>query len=104
MNVYGHAQTTSLVRDEAEQIVLERLVVGVRRLAARGITCVDSRGVLSRRLGEIQAPKIRGLELHGHTAGATLRLECRCDNSLEVGVERWWNPCEVEVGQIASEQ
>ena len=78
MDVDGHAEPPSLARDIAEEPILQRLVLGVRRLSAVDVARVDTAGGGRVRGLEVERTQVGRLELLGDAP------PCRCASSVGV--------------------
>ncbi len=102
--MHGEPEPPRLVGDDPEQVVLQRLVLGVRGRPAVHVPGVHPVG--RRRVGgrEVQAPQVGRLELDRHRPGLLLSLERRHDDADDVLVQGAGRGAEAQITQVAPQE
>src|SRR5690348_4728073 len=104
MNVDWHALSAGLTRDLLEKIILQRLVLRVRRGAAHDVLRVDPSRLGGTRVAKIEWPEIRRLEFHRHGALSMLPNDRRPQYVRDVGIERRRKSREIQLAKISTQQ
>src|SRR6185437_13179829 len=97
-------ESSCLTRYDTEEIILQRLVLCVRRHTASGVTRVHVSRQRRIRIGEVEWAQIRCLELDGYRTGRPLPLECWHDDAANVFSELPRRVREAEIVEVSSQQ
>ena len=104
MNVDRHAELPCLTSDLLEEVVLERLVLDARRSTARCVPCINPSRVSGKGVSEVEWSQVRCLELQGNGASPPLSLDRGPHDTRDILVERRWQPDDVQVAHVATQE